>query len=401
MFLYQDIKEVFDNLKSQKARTGCMSFGIMWAMLTFVILQGGSTSYYNGTMKALSYDKPIVHIYPRETQHKNIPVTKKVANDLIHNVHCLKKATIVSQHINDVLYGYKTYKRCRILGVDSEYDSITDLTIKKGRSLSKRDLEQAIPVCLIGTKIKKDIFGQSSAIGKFIYINHHVIYVIGVFDTNRNNHCIIISNTLSEKLFPKNNENISYIEAIPKPNTTAQQVEKAIHAYLSKQLNFNPTNKNAVWITDTRQSQHYKALKKFFSQIQIFIFFIGLGLILSGIISINNMMLLTIQDRTHELVIRKIMGAKTFHIIKLILLETILISLISGSIGIFSGKSIIHLINIYIIPKIQNHHIIDFTFSSPYILLSLIALGIAGCLAGIISAKKAININPINALNNE
>ncbi len=135
-----------------------------------------------------------------------------------------------------------------------------------------------------------------------------------------------------------------------------------------------------------------------FLGIRIFIWIIGIGTIIAGIVGVSNIMMIVVKERTKEIGIRKALGATPRSIIGLILLESVVITSLAGYLGLMAGVGLLELVNKYMPPS-------DF-FRNPEANLSIALtamalLVISGAIAGFIPAKKAASIKPIDALRNE
>jgi putative ABC transport system permease protein len=135
-----------------------------------------------------------------------------------------------------------------------------------------------------------------------------------------------------------------------------------------------------------------------FSSIRIFIWVIGIGTIIAGIVGVSNIMLISVKERTKELGIRKALGATPWSIVNLVLTESVLITSFSGYIGLVAGVGVIELTSSHIpaVELFQNPQV-DFKAAIGAIVL----LVSAGLMAGFVPARRAANILPVEALRNE
>lgn len=168
---------------------------------------------------------------------------------------------------------------------------------------------------------------------------------------------------------------------------------------MARRLNFEAQDKQALYIRHL--SKEARPFQILFVVMQGFIWFLGLCFLVSGVVGIGNMMRVVVKERTQELAIRKVMGAQSSDIMDLILLESIIINFISGVLGLGIGISMLQWMNTYLLPIIEKHGIAHFEFHFSMVVSALIVLILSGCLAGIIPAKRALYIKPIDALNNE
>lgn len=398
MIGYQCFIEVFHSLKSHKVRTVFTGFGVMWAMIILVLLQGGGVGFYNGMVQKFHmYGTRAMSIY---SSTGKVSLTEDLADKLAYNLNSFEQSMPVFRHTDAVGYGQKTYKSA-ILGVRMGYEALKKVELEGGRFFTRRDLGQKLPVCILGSKIKTQIFGKNVAVGHFVSIGGVAVCVIGVLEptADADDGSVILLNTFFKALLPQIAESVSHIIGILKPGQNEIHVEKKIRTYLSRQLHLEDQDQHALYISNpSKRSSSFQAL---FTVIQGFIWFISLCFLVSGVVGVGNMMLVVVKERTQEIAIRKVMGAKSGHITALVLLESIVINLISGILGMGAGIGIIGWINIYLGAIFRQHNIADFEFQLYNAIAALVVLIFSGGLAGIVPTKRALRIKPVDAINNE
>jgi putative ABC transport system permease protein len=145
--------------------------------------------------------------------------------------------------------------------------------------------------------------------------------------------------------------------------------------------------------------EEYKKLMGLFASIRLFIWIIGNGTIIAGVVGVSNIMMIVVKERTNEIGIRKAMGATPWSIVSLILLESVLITSFAGYIGLVMGVGLLELIA----PVFENT---DTFFKNPEVDImtamgATLVMVVSGMLAGFVPARKAAAINPIEALRYE
>ncbi|CAH2559863.1 ABC transporter permease [Cardinium endosymbiont of Oedothorax gibbosus] len=401
MFGYQWFLEVFCSLKAHRIRTVFTGFGVMWAMLILLLLQGAGAGFYNGMVKRFqSYSNRFMSIHAGYRSTGTVHLTETLTEDLARNLNAFEQIMPVFRTDRSVAYAQVVHKSS-ILGVRVGYRKIKHLELVEGRFFTERDVAQKLPVCILGLKTKTALFDKQSAVGQPITVDGTVVGVIGVLEATdgMDDDTIIISSSLFKALFPQNVERVDTIMATLTPNQNPIQVAKKARAYLARCLNFERQDTQALQINSS--SKRARPFQILFRVMQGFIWLVSLCFLVSGVVGVGNMMLVVVKERRQELAIRKVVGATSGHIMGLILLESIVINLISGILGLGIGISMLQWMNSYLLPIIEKHGIARFEFQFPMVVYALVFLVLSGCLAGIIPAKRALCIKPVDALNNE
>jgi putative ABC transport system permease protein len=166
---------------------------------------------------------------------------------------------------------------------------------------------------------------------------------------------------------------------------------------LAQAHKFNPEDQRAVFVWNNLEQ--FKQFLKLFASIRLFIWIIGIGTIIAGVVGVSNIMMIVVKERTQEIGIRKALGATPWSIISLIILESVLITSLAGYIGLVMGVGLLEILS----PIFENS---DTFFKNPEVNV-FVALGatavmvVSGMLAGFVPARRAAGIQPIEALRYE
>jgi putative ABC transport system permease protein len=187
----------------------------------------------------------------------------------------------------------------------------------------------------------------------------------------------------------------------------SRAIEEQIRNVLGRQHKFDPKDEGAIGLYN--KLENYIQTMKIFQAIKIFIWIIGIGTLIAGIVGVSNIMLIVVKERTKEIGIRKAIGASPSSVIGLIMLESIMITTIAGYIGLVLGTGLMELINYGMMmqstgPVSEEQG--GTMFMNPTVdiniaIYSTLLLIIAGAIAGYIPAKRAASIRPIVALRDE
>ena len=286
-----------------------------------------------------------------------------------------------------------------VTGVSPDYQFIEKIEIKEGRFLNLNDYNKNKKVIVIGRLVEEDLFLKTSAIGKYLNLEGIQFKVVGVFTDNggdQQERLMYIPTTTIQHLYIGDNT----LRDISLTYNRDIGIDKALAfgAALTKKLkirkNVAPSDQRAIRVFN--MAQQTKGIEVMTSGLGILIIIIGLGTLIAGIVGISNIMIFIVKERTKEIGIRKALGASPKSIVSIILLESVIITAISGYVGLLAGVGVLKWIG----PSLEKYFITNPEVHSNIIITATIILIAAGALAGFFPAKRASRIKPIIALRN-
>jgi putative ABC transport system permease protein len=265
----------------------------------------------------------------------------------------------------------------------------------------KKILKKKNKVTTIGSLVARDIFKGEDPIGRFINLGSRAFKVVGVFqdtsgDTEENK--LIIPYTTRQQILKGTdlvgNIGITFDQTIG--GSGAVKLSDNIKTFLKKIKSVDPTDPSGIRVRNV--ADEIDRSMQFANALQIIVTFVGIGTLIAGIIGISNIMVFIVKERTKELGIRKALGAEPSEIIKMILTESIFITAISGFLGMILGIIILNSLDS---GALQEFFITRAGVNLNIALSATVILIIFGVIAGYIPAKRAAQIKPIVALNDE
>ncbi len=408
--LFDQLQEIFYTLEKNKLRAILTGLTVSWGIFMLILLLGSGYGLENGVHAAFQEDAiNSLWISPGLTsiQYKGLKRDRKISfhnpdvNELSGKIH--EKEFISGRFFlggnTTVRYEKKT-GNFQVVGVKPEYDKIENYFITKGRSLNNRDERQIRKVAILGIEVQNELFQNQYAIGKYLLIRGVPFQVVGIFDESEdewNLDRIFIPISTMQKVFNKNDlvHNIA-MTINTKDKTEAMAIEKRVRNLLAQRHKFSPKDKRALFTHNSLIE--YTNFMDLFANIRLFIWIIGIGSVVAGIVSVSNIMLITVKERTHEIGIRKALGATPKSVINMILIESIMITFGFGYFGLVAGIGILEIMGKIIqgVAYFKNPEInIGVAFGA------LLVLVLSGALAGIFPARRAARIRPIDALRDE
>jgi putative ABC transport system permease protein len=380
----------------------------------FCILLSAGNGIKNGVMSNFeSRAINSIEFWGRRTSkpYKGLPKGRRVVLDnkdlnLIKNQ--ISEAENVSGSIsNSVSINYKTYNTsCDFNGVSPDYREINAVKIINGRFINAMDIRENRKVAVINRRVGEVLFQNSDPIGKQFIANGLNYTVIGVYksDNMGNDQSAYIPFSTAQLLYNKGwgIDNIAFTIIGPDTKQDNQEFQQKLRQKLSVLHTFDPDDQRAIGIWN--RLENYMEAMGIFNGISLFIWIIGIGTLLAGIISISNIMLITVRERTREFGIRKALGAKPSSILGSILMESAVITSVFGYFGMFMGVGFGEAVNMFL--ENAEGMQMSYIFKNPTVDVkiavgAMFVLIISGIVAGLYPALKAVRISPVEAMRNE
>lgn len=408
------IEEIYGTIMRNKLRTALTGFAVAWGIFMLIVLLGAG----NGLIHAFdnqSADMKMntMKIYPGVTSkafnglnegrsislnESDLKITAKRFPENIIEVGA------TSSHSGILTYG-KENVSITINGVFPNHTEMEAIRLTEGRFINDKDISQRRKVIVLHQKTADILFPKTQAIGKYITSQGVIYQVVGIYsDQNSFSPTALVPFSTLQLIYNKGDsiENILFSTKNLTSQASNDEFEAKYRAAIGKNNNFSPTDDSAIWIWN-RFTQYLQKLEAT-NILNISIWVIGIFTLLSGIVGVSNIMLITVRERTHEFGIRKALGAKPSSILWLIISESVVITTFFGYIGMVAGIAATEYMNIVAGQQVMDAGVFSMTFfENPTVDLSIaiqatLTLIIAGTLAGLFPARKAVMIRPIEAL---
>ena len=415
------LSEVWSTSKRNKLRTTLTGFAVAWGIFMLIFLLGAGNGLINAqlqqsdrflansmvvfggqTSKAYNGLKEGREINLNE---KDMLITDKKYSHLIGDV-----AGVLTQPNVNVVYGYNYLSTQNLVGVYPSDVKIDKREILAGRFINDLDLRERRKVLVVSRKQAEELVKDfHSLLGKNVKIGDLSYKVVGIYKDDESQRSYQIFTPFSTlKTIYAMGDKIGNLEFTVKNLKTEEQnndFEASLRASVNKNHQAAPDDDGSVWIWN-RYMDNIQ-MSQGISIIQTALWIVGLFTLLSGIVGVSNIMLITVKERTREFGVRKAIGAKPWSILKLIIVESVIITGFFGYIGMLCGIIANEIMNATI-----GHTVLDAglfkaaMFVNPTVGLDVcveatFTIVLAGTIAGLIPAIKAARIRPIEALRAE
>lgn len=409
MFDIDKWQEIFDTIKRNRLRTILTGFSVAWGIFMMIILLGSGNGLQNGVShQFLSDATNTIWVEGGTTSmpfngtqsNRKIQLTNEDYHYIKNNIEGIE--TITSRfgvwNAGKMKYKNETGSFWTI-ACSAELNKLENYQMVSGRNINESDIEQYRKVVIIGKPVQEALFRKDEPLGEYLDISGTPYLVIGVFtDQGRgdNERVYIPVSTAQQVYNRKTNLDIIWLTTGKANIIQSNRTLEDIRNYLAAKYNFNSEDRQALQIFNN--AVNFKQVMDMFMGIRIFVWIIGIGTIIAGIVGVSNIMMIVVKERTKEIGIRKALGATPGSIVSLILQESVTITALAGYLGLLLGVIVLETAKKFMPPS-------DF-FRNPEVdlnvsLTATCILIVAGALAGLFPAMRAAKIQPIVALRDE
>ncbi len=404
--MFDLIREIAQTLRNNRLRTILTGLAVAWGIFMLIVLLGAS----KGVMQSFEHNSSemgsnnSMTIFGGRTskpykgykegrwislknsdidkiEHDNREIVSKVISYASENTNISTPRDFVSEGFDAV---YPDAIKTNNLG-----------QMKYGRFINDRDMEERRRVMVLASTHARMLFPtEEEAVGGVVTSMGLAWTVIGVYEHpwRSGNY---VPYTTYKAITGNTDEAYKLDVTVEGLKTEADGIaaENAIRQTLARSHEFDPEDQNSLWVWN--KFVDYLTTRAGLGYLDLAVWVIGIFTLLSGIVGISNIMFVSVRERTHEIGIRRAIGAKPRNILTQILLESVVITTIFGYIGVVFGTAVLQLISAFV-PEMA-YVAVDLNLAFKV----TVALIVAGCVAGLFPALKAIKVKPVEALRDE
>jgi putative ABC transport system permease protein len=410
MLSFDRWQEIFSTIEKNKLRTFLTGFSVAWGVFMLIILLGSGIGLENGVRDQFrSSAVNTLWVWGGETSvaYKGLKPGRDITfdnddyDDVKREVEGIEFAAGRTFVWGDNTISYKSeYGNYDIRSVHPDYGPVEKVTILEGRYINENDIRQNAKVTTISKDVKSSLFKQDEALGNYLNVNGIPFKVIGIYEDidgrDDNQRVIYIPITTAQKVFiGEDRIGTMAITVASREINESQKMAEEIRELLATNHRFNVEDENAMFIWNG--VEEFKRFMDLFAAIRGFVWVVGIGTIIAGIVGVSNIMMISVNERSKEIGIRKSLGATPGSIIMMVMQEALLITGVAGYIGLVLGIGLLELISPYIQSEFFRNPEADLGIA----IGATILLIIAGAIAGFVPARRAATIQPVEALRDE
>lgn len=410
--IYESIKMVFKVFKTNKLRTFLTMLGIIIGIFSITIIfaiSSATKQTVNSELAAIDFSEISVEVYGTyiddqvvinipESEIKNLELEECIESVYQNKVYeykeMMKKIEKLSIEERNMLMAWP---QC----TGTSYKTTQKLELVDGRNFTKMDEEYRMPFCIIQTNLAERVLGKTeNIIGEKIKINNCEFEIIGQYDEEEmyyGGENVYVLNSYANDYFEKGENDMGGLTFTVKP-ISLEKREEAVEIIREKLLEYMGTNEfyiNSDMQTFAEETNTIIGIVEL-----VFAGIAGLSLLVGGI-GIMNIMLVSVNERIKEIGIRMALGANSGNIKIQFLIEGVMLTLLSGIIGMLIASGAISVVNMLV----SNSEFAKSGFSLGVdfgvMIKTVLFCGVIGVIFGLYPAKKASELNPIDALRYE
>lgn len=409
--------EIWVTITRNKTRSLLTCFGVFWGILMLVILLGSGRGMQNGIMRSVNgFATNSAFFFADRTSESYKGFNKGRQWDMRNrDVESIRREVKELSAISPIIWGNSSDKNIvygmmsgtfNVKGVHPDYFQIETQKLFHGRLLNEVDERERRKVCLIGTKVKEVLFKEEDPCGSYIRVNGIYYQVVGVVQQRasgvniggRSEESVFLPfSTMQQTL--NQGDIIHFLCVAAKPDVQMLPVINKIKSIIKEQNFISPTDPQAV--SAINLAAQFETFNNAFLGIDILIWIVGVGTLLAGIIGVSNIMMVTVKERTKEIGVRRALGAKPWNIISQIMSESLLITAMAGLMGLTVGVFLLDVVDQLIGDPVGETMLLHPAVSIQVALAATSILLLAGLLAGLIPAWRAMQIKAIDAIREE
>ena len=419
MFSRDRWDEIIEALSRNWFRTALTAFGVLWGIFILVILLAAGKGLENGVKKdfgGIATNSMFMWTQTISKSYKGLPKGRRFNYNLgdvtamKENIPQLRFVSPRNQlggfgGANNVVRGLNS-GAFNVYGDYPEYIEQQPMNITAGRFINYSDIKANRKIAVIGEGVKNALYDKGEEfIGTYVKINGVNFMVVGTYskvasngNSEEDQKEIYVPFTAFSQAFNMG-DTVGWMAVTAKDGYSITALKAEIFDLIKNRHSIHPEDDRAIGNFDL--FEEYQKVDGLFLALKIVAYFVGILVLLSGIIGISNIMLIVVKERTKEIGIRRALGASPWSIRGQILMESVFLTIISGMVGISLGAAVIYILNTILDANGPVEMFSNPSVDLGTVMVALFILIFSGLLAGFIPAQNAIKVKPIDALRNE
>lgn len=407
-------REIFDTITRNKSRSFLTGFGVFWGVFMLIALIGGGQGFKEILLRnfdGFATNSAMIWAQPTSKAYKGFRKGRKWDMD-DRDVECLRQQIPELSTVSPMVFsGTQTAVRknqsisVNVKGVAPDFANVCDPRIRYGRYLNEMDMKSLRKVCVIGEKVYKNLFPEGGdPCGQMIRVDSVYYSVVGV-DCRSAGGISIGGNADEAVTLPisvlrrtyNRGTKVDIIAVTGRGNVQMSTLTERMRSIVARAHSVSPSDTQGLTVFNTELM--LGMIDNLFKGVNLLIWLVGIGTLLAGAIGVSNIMMVTVRERTTEIGIRRAIGATPRMILTQILSESIVLTLVSGMLGVLMAVGILQLMEMASIGDgiVKAHFQVNFWTA----VITSLLISLLGAIAGLAPAWRAMSIKPVDAMRDE
>lgn len=409
-------QEVWATLRSNKLRALLTALGVFWGVFMLILMLGIGNGLERGVIHNLSgLTNYSVYVWPQRTSmpYKGLPPGRYVKFNNADIAAILRADGV--EHVaprlqlgawrdgQNVNYGARK-ANFNVMGDSPEFQFVEPLIFEYGRFINARDMAEERKVIVIGEEVRKTFFGDENPIGKYIQVKRVYFQIIGVLKTlktgddgERMMASVYVPFSTFQTAFNMK-DHVGWFALTARTALPASLVEQNVRRSIIEGHRIHPDD--TLSIGSYNAAEKYQQIQGLFRGIRKFVWFVGTLTLFAGMLGVSNILLIIVKERTKEIGVRKALGATPWSIVSLVVAEGLLLTTLAGYLGVVAGVLGLEAAA-RAVRNLPNAPLSQPEISLQVALVAVLVLIVAGFVAGIVPARHAARVHPVEALRAE
>lgn len=413
-------KEIWATTRRNKLRTALTGFAVAWGIFMLIFLLGAGNGLINAQMEGQARWLTSSMVVFGGSTSKPYDGLKEGRGISLKDIDMLTTRHGLAANVDEVgaslsqggvtLRLGKEHVSSSLSGVFPNNVGINKREMVCGRFVNDNDVRERRKVLVVSDSQAKELAGSAGRLlGRDVSVDKVVYRVVGVYksDQMRQNNEVFTAFTTLKTVYGRGDEagNIEFVFHGVENERQNADFENRYRAMINANHRAAPDDQSAVWLWN--RNANSMQMQKGIGIIRTALWVVGLFTLLSGVVGVSNIMLITVKERTREFGIRKAIGAGPWSVLRLIIVESVVITMVFGYAGMLCGIAANEYMNATLGRMQVDSGLFKATvFVNPTVgldvcLSATLVIVVAGTVAGLLPARRAAMIRPIEALRAE
>ncbi|MDD6781570.1 MAG: ABC transporter permease [Bacteroidales bacterium] len=411
--------EIWLTIARNKSRSLLTAFGVFWGVFMLVVMAGFGVGIKRGILDGVEHfeanstfmfsdrtSEPYKGFQRGRSWNMTTADLAAVRHQFAHKIKYSSAVLWGRYSTNNVVRADK-YGTFRVMGFEPDYNRINPMRMLQGRFINEIDIRECRKVCVIGKRVANDLFAPNEPIvGSLLRVNGVYYMVVGVCESvskqinlfGDSEEMVNVPFTTLQQTQSSGNQ-VHCMALAADASVDVAQLEEEVKTLIKARNNISPTDQQALQSFNAKQI--FDMFRALVVGINLLIWIVGLGTLLSGVVGVSNIMLVTVRERTQEIGVRRALGASPWVIIKQVMSESLVLTALAGMLGLLLGVGVLVVVSQVVAASSGDMPFRDPQISFGIAVAALVVVIVAGVLAGWLPAKRALQIKAIDALRDE